>query len=255
MNFLTAVHTDIGIKKNTNQDSALIMEAQSDLGNVLMAVVCDGMGGLANGEVASSVVIHAFSDWFNRELPYIMTLENPQDRIFSSWEKLALSCNNKIAAYAKGRGVGMGTTLAAVLFLKNKYYIINIGDSRVYCLSDRVYRLTKDQTYVQREMDMGRMTPEEAEKSPQRNVLLQCIGASNIIEPDFFSGDVFANQFFLLCSDGFRHIITEAEIYERLNPAAMTDEQVMKDNLVYLVELNKYRHELDNITALGIKTI
>ena len=64
MNYLTAVHTDVGIRKKTNQDSALVMEATTDKGNVLLTVVCDGMGGLAKGEVASAAVIDAFSKWF-----------------------------------------------------------------------------------------------------------------------------------------------------------------------------------------------
>lgn len=255
MSFLTAVHTDIGIKKNTNQDSALIMEAQSDFGNVLLAVICDGMGGLANGEIASAVAIREFKKWFEEQLPLIISMKDPEDRIFSTWEKIALSCNTRISDYARKQGVNMGTTLLSMLFLNGRYYIINVGDSRAYQLTDRSYRLTKDQTFVQREMDMGRMTPEEAAKSPRRNVLLQCIGASDIVEPDFFSGNYEPNQVYMLCTDGFRHIISESEIYERLNPFMSTDEKTMLDNAVYLTELNKYRHELDNITVSVIKTV
>ena len=149
----------------------------------------------------------------------------------------------------------MGTTLVAMLFIGEKYYIINIGDSRAYCLSDRLYLLTKDQTFVQREMDMGRMTYEEAMNSPQRNVLLQCIGASNFIEPDFFTGEVAANQVYMLCSDGFRHVISDAEIFDNLNPAAMTDEQAMLDREVSLTETVKSRQERDNITVVTVRTL
>ncbi len=255
MKFLTAVHTDVGIRKKTNQDSALVMEAETDIGNVLLTVVCDGMGGLAKGEVASSAVIHSFSQWFETELPSILSLQNPTDRIFSSWEKIALAGNDRIAEYGKRFGVSMGTTLVAMLFAGGRYYIINIGDSRAYMVSDRLYQLTKDQTFIQREMDMGRMTYEEAMHSPQRNVLLQCIGASNYIEPDYFTGDVMPGQVFFLCSDGFRHIISEAELYDNLNPMILTDEQVMLDRAVYLIELNKSRMEPDNITVVIAKTV
>lgn len=255
MNFLTAVHTDIGIRKNTNQDSALVMEAETDIGNVLLTVICDGMGGLAKGEVASSAVIQSFSQWFENELPNILTIENPKDRIFSSWEKIALACNDKISQYGKSYNVSMGTTLVAMLFFNNSYYIINIGDSRAYCISDNLCQLTKDQTFIQREMDMGRMTYDEAMNSPQRNVLLQCIGASNFIEPDFFTGQISTNQVFVLCSDGFRHIITEAEMYDNLNPYVLKDEATMLDRAVYLTELNKSRQERDNITVVLVKTI
>lgn len=255
MNFITAVHTDIGIRKSTNQDSALVMEAETDIGNVLLTVICDGMGGLAKGEVASSAVIQEFSQWFENQLPEILSIGDPTDRIFSSWEKISFACNDKIAQYGKRQGVSMGTTLAAMLIANGKYFIINIGDSRVYALSDQVYLLTKDQTFVQREIDMGRMTYEEAMHSPQRNVLLQCIGASNFIEPDFYTGAVSPNQVFMICSDGFRHLISDAEIYDNMNPYVLTDEKTMFDRCVYLTELNKSRMERDNITVLLVKAI
>lgn len=253
MNYLTAVHTDVGIKKSTNQDSALVMEAKSDLGNVLLAVICDGMGGLAKGEVASSAVIQLFSQWFEQELPTIMTFDNPKERIFSSWEKIVYSANNKISDYGRGQGISLGTTVVAILFLKDYYYVVNVGDSRAYCISDNIYQITKDQTFVQREMDMGRMTYEEAINSPRRNVLLQCIGASNIVEPAFHMGTVSSGQNFMLCSDGFRHVISDSEIYERLNPAVLNNEQEMLDNIVYLTELNKYRREQDNISVVLVR--
>lgn len=255
MKFTTAVHTDIGIKKKTNQDSALIIEAQTDLGNVLLTVICDGMGGLAKGEVASSTVIAAFSNWFEKEFPRLLAVPGEyESRIFDDWKRIILDCNRKISYYAKSNGVSMGTTLNALLFLQNRYYIVNIGDSRTYCITDNLYQLTKDQTYVQREMDMGRMTLEEARVSPQRNVLLQCVGASEYIAPDFFSGEFGANQVFLQCSDGFRHCISAEEIYHYLCPAALLNEQAMIDNAVYLTELNKYRRENDNISVLLVKT-
>lgn len=255
MNFLTAHHTDVGTRKKTNQDSMLVMQAETGAGQVLLASVCDGMGGLAKGEVASSGVIRSFSQWFETELPRILALEDPRDRIFSSWEKIAFACNTRIGYYGRQNGVSMGTTLVAMLFVKNRYYIINIGDSRAYCISDRVYQLTKDQTFIQREMDMGRMTYEEAMNSPQRNVLLQCVGASDYIEPDFFEGEFYPNQTFMLCSDGFRHLISEAELFDQLNPNALVSEDVMHDKEVFLVELNKSRRELDNITVALVKTI
>lgn len=253
MNFLSVVHTDVGIKKKTNQDSALIMEADSDKGKVLLAVICDGMGGLAKGEVASSTVIRAYSQWFERVLPNLLTMDNPTDEIFNSWEKIVFSSNDRISQYGKQHNVSMGTTLNALLLFNNKYYIVNIGDSRVYSISNSLIQLTKDQTFVQREMDMGRMTYEEAMRSPRRNVLLQCIGASNFIEPDYYTGDIVEGQIFMLCSDGFRHIITEDELYSYLNPSVSTDEQRMLDNIVYLTELNKSRNEQDNISVILIK--
>lgn len=255
MEFLTAMHTDIGIKKNTNQDSALILEADTDFGKILLAVICDGMGGLAKGEVASSALITMLSNWFENDLPKFLCAPNLQDIIFDSWNNIIQNANVSIASYGKRNGVNMGTTIAACLFINDNYYILNVGDSRVYCLSDNVYQLTKDQTYVQREMDEGRMTQQEAETSPQRNVLLQCVGASQYVVPDFFSGKIQNGQSYIICSDGFRHIINEQEIYERLCPNACIDENIMLKNAVYLTDLNKYRREPDNISVIVIKLL
>lgn len=255
MNFLATVHTDIGIGKENNQDSALLMEAKTDFGNVLLSVICDGMGGLDKGEVASATVIEAFAEWFEKELPKLIHRADIERMIFGEWEELIFDCNQKIAAYADELRISMGTTLNALLFFKEKYYIVNVGDSRAYLLTDGVYQLTKDHTLVQREVDMGRLTAEKAAVSPRRNILLQCVGASPIVTPDYYSASCAAGQVFVQCSDGFRHVVTAEEIFRYLNADALTDEQTMHDNAVYLTELNKNREEKDNITVLVVKVM
>lgn len=254
MNFLTATHTDIGLKKKTNQDSLLIQQARTDNGNVLLAVMCDGMGGLAKGEVASACMINSFAEWFRTEFPGMYVQGLQPEALRSSWEQLVRDVDRKIAIYSDEHNVSMGTTCAALLIVNNTYYIMNIGDSRVYLISDNIYQLTKDQTYVQREIDAGRMTYEQSLTDPQRNVLLQCVGASPVIEPDFFMGDVKVNQCYLLCCDGFRHVVSAQEFLQTLNPASNTDPVTMQRNLVYLTELNKRRMENDNISAALIRT-
>lgn len=148
----------------------------------------------------------------------------------------------------------MGTTIVAMLIMNDHYYLMNVGDSRAYLLADQLYQLTKDQTFVQYEIDAGRLTEEEAKYHPQRNVLLQCVGASDVVTPDFYEGPVYPDTVFMLCSDGFRHIITPEEIYQYLNPSVLMDENVMKNNAVYLTELNKQRREVDNISVALIRT-
>jgi len=254
MNFLTAYHTDIGIKKKTNQDSLLIHQAQTGSGNVVLAVICDGMGGLAKGEVASACMIRQFSQWFQRDLPALLSAGLQPEALRLSWERLVGDVNQKITNYSIQNGVNMGTTCTALLIVNNVYYIMNIGDSRAYLISDNIYQLTKDHTYVQREMDAGRMTYEESLRDPQRNVLLQCVGASPEIAPDFFMGDVTINQTFMLCCDGFRHVVTPQEFYQYLNPAVCCDTQSMQRNIIYLTELNKQRLENDNISVALIRT-
>ena len=253
MNFVVAVHTDIGIKKKTNQDSALVLEAKTDQGNVLLACLCDGMGGLAKGEVASAALIKKYKHWFYREFPRILYTDLNSETIKKELDQLLYDMCEKIMDYGKQCGVNLGTTTVCLLIIGDRYYIGTVGDSRAYCISDDLYQLTKDQTFVQREIDMGRITPEEAEMHPQRNVLLQCIGASDFIVPDFYEGQVKQGDRFLLCSDGFRHVISSQEIYDKLNKASAPDPQAMKQALVYLTDLDKSRLETDNITAIIVE--
>ena len=253
MNFLTAVHTDVGIKKKTNQDSALILEADTVKGRVLLAVICDGMGGLAKGELASATVIRAFDIWFQDELPSVLEDEFDAEILRRSWEDIIYEVNARVSKYGKENGFDLGSTVLAMLIVEDSYYIIYVGDTRAYILGNNPFQVTKDQTFVQREIDMGRMTPEEAKTSNKRNMLLQCVGASEIIDPEFVSGPIAPGQVMLLCSDGFRHVVSDEEIFERLNPHMAVSEQAMLDNVVYLIDLNKYRQETDNITAIVVR--
>lgn len=253
MDFLIAAHTDVGIRKKTNQDSVLIKVADTDCGKVCLSVVCDGMGGLRKGELASATLIRFFSDWFTNEFPELLYGGLQAKDLRRSWERLVSICARDLERYSEDHQVKMGTTLAALLIVGNSYYIMNIGDSRVYEITGQAWQMTKDQTFIQREMDMGRMTPEEARRDPRRNVLLQCVGASDFIDPEFLTGSIDPNALYLLCCDGFRHVITPGEICEQLNPRKMTKEETMRQALVYLTEMNKFRREDDNISAAAIR--
>ena len=88
----------------------------------------------------------------------------------------------------------------------------------------------------------------------RRNVLLQCVGASDEVYPDMFYGDVRENAVYMLCSDGFRHEITPGEIYDSLKPLELFDEQMMKWHSEKLIERNKQRGERDNISVALVRT-
>lgn len=253
MNYLVAAHSDIGIKKQTNQDSLFIKIAETDYGQVCFAVLCDGMGGLAKGELASATVIRDFSKWFENEFPEMLYKGINPEILKKTWENLIYESNYRISYYSQQNNAKMGSTVVALLIVNDMYYIINVGDSRAYLVNDTILQLTKDQTFIQREMDEGRMTWDEAKRDPRRNVLLQCVGASNVIEPDFYLGEIKGRNVFVLCSDGFRHIIAKEEIYEKLHPSAVPDEAMMLKNAVFLVDLNKYRREEDNISVALIQ--
>lgn len=252
MNFKIAVHTDIGIKRNINQDSVLIKTVQTDWGTVLMAAVCDGMGGLEKGELASATFVRMLSAWFEEKFPAVLYGGFHRQLLEKSWSELFVQVNAKIHSYSHLQGIQMGTTAAILLLIGQNYYIGNVGDTRIYQIGQTIQQLTKDQTLIQTEVDQGRISYEEAGKDSRRNVLLQCIGASKVVVPEYRAGTVSKGSSFLLCSDGFRHVITKEELYQSLNPEKILEEQKMKEQLIFLTELNKKRLETDNITAVLI---
>ena len=144
MDFLAAVHTDVGIKKSTNQDSVFLEIADTRYGQVTLAVLCDGMGGLQKGEVASAMLIRAFSKWFHQDFPKMLYNDFDATQLRESWVDLIQDLNLKISSYGAENYVSLGTTVVAMLLIDNLYYIINVGDSRAYLIKDRMLQLTVD---------------------------------------------------------------------------------------------------------------
>lgn len=252
MRFIATADTDIGISKDTNQDSVLIKHAKVDGKEVLLAVVCDGMGGLSKGELASATVIRAFAQWFDEELP--CELENIDLQVIGAkWSLLLKELNAQILEYSKENSIeGVGTTFSGILFIDDQFVIGHVGDTRIYHIGASLTQLTTDQTFVAREISRGTMTLEQAKTDKRRNLLLQCIGASKVVEPQIICGKTEKGAY-MLCSDGFRHEITESEIYESLNPINLMNKDAMHNNAKYLIEQNKSREEKDNISVLLIK--
>lgn len=256
MNFIVSATTDIGTTKSTNQDSYNVRVYSAGSEKIAFAVLCDGMGGLSKGEVASASLVNAFCKWADTRLPELYKVGITDSQIRTDWVDIATLYNKKIKVYGKKCGLpsGLGTTLTAMLLTASRYYIINIGDTRAYEITDRVSVLTRDQTVVAREVELGNITPEEAETDPRRSVLLQCVGASDDVYPDMFFGDTRLNAVYMLCSDGFRHEISEQEIFGYLNPGVMTDADGMKRNMNALIDIDKQRMERDNISVISVRT-
>ena len=254
MNFIISASTDVGIAKQTNQDSLTTMVINSPLGRMAFCVLCDGMGGLERGEVASASVINAFRNWALIELPKLCNQPLEDATIRNHWETIIEQQNNLIKSYGARQGVRLGTTVVVMLLTQSRYYILNVGDSRAYELTTGIRQITQDQTFVAREIALGHMTPEEAAVDSRRNVLLQCVGASDEVYPDMFFGEVAHNAVYMLCSDGFRHEISGEEIYGKLQPGVLFDEYTMQQNAVSLIELNKQRQERDNISVSLVRT-
>lgn len=251
MHYMATADTDIGIKKQTNQDSILIKHGQYEKGEILLAVICDGMGGLKKGEVASATVVKKFSEWFDSELPF--ELKNLDMNIIADkWSLLLKDLNLKIAEYGQQDGIRLGTTFTGVLFIDDQYLAVHVGDTRLYQLDSGLKQLTTDHTFVAREIRRGNLTVEQAKKDKRRNMLLQCVGASERIEPEILTGTVQQGAY-MLCSDGFRHEISESEIYESLNPVNLINKEAMHNNVKYLIEQVKKRNEKDNISVVLVK--
>lgn len=256
MEFIVAAYTDAGIQKSSNQDSLCIRRAVlTEGGEMLMAVVCDGMGGLQKGEVASAEVIRAFGNWFDSNLQSL-----PQmcaagfDPVKAHWGKLIGELHQRLLNYAQDQRIQLGTTLAAFFSFRDRYVIVNVGDSRVYENKRTMTQLTEDQSLVAQEVARGRITPEQASHHPQRNMLLQCIGTGSSVNPVFMEGTVLSDAAYLLCTDGFVHELTTAELFEQLQPVYLGDKEALTEALTRLTETCKQRGETDNITAVLIKT-
>lgn len=256
MKYLVSYNTSVGIKKNVNQDALCIKRAKSEGEEYLLTVICDGMGGLSSGELASATVIRHFADWFEREFPYMISgLSGEQ--VKKVWKDSILNLNQKLWNYGKVNYKQLGTTLTVVLFLPDgKFVTGHVGDTRQYRInSNGVEQITEDQTFIAREIKRGNMTPEQAMNDPRRNVLLQCIGASGDVEPEFYEGTVGQGDFFLLCSDGFRHVLQEDEIHGEIMGTELDSEEKISECIGKMIQLNESRGENDNITAVLVKIL
>lgn len=252
MKYTVTADTDTGISKHTNEDSVIVKHAVYDGKEIVMAAICDGMGGLAKGELASATVIRTFQTWFDQKLPYeIKTISMP--KVAEVWSQMLKELNRKMGRFGEKAHISLGTTCTAVFFYGDEYAVTHIGDTRFYVLGSKARQLTTDQTYIAREISRGTMTPAEAKTDKRRNMLLQCVGASSKILPEVLTGIVEPGAY-LLCSDGFRHQISEKEIYDSLNPINLFNKDAMHSNIRYLMETVKERQERDNISAVLIKT-
>lgn len=256
MEYLVAAYTDTGVRKETNQDSICVRRASIvGSGETVLAVVCDGMGGLKKGEVASAAAVNAFGRWFDdnlQQLPALCCTEFSQVRL--QWWRLVEKLHQELLRYSAKTQIQLGTTVAAFFAYGDRYLTMNIGDSRVYERKSAFRQLTKDQSLVAREVAAGRITEEESRHHPQRNVLLQCVGAGEHITPVFSEGKVQNKALYLLCSDGLCHEMSLEELEEHFQYVYLVSKDAMTAALKEATELCERRGETDNITALLIKT-
>lgn len=253
MEIIASCYTDAGITKKINQDALSIKVVDSPQGKIVQAVVCDGLGGLQFGEQASRETVQVFHNWFATQFAKMVKEDMfTSESLFYQWKEQIDRVNYRLKEYAGSQGKSMGTTLSILLIYCDHYYICHVGDSRIYRIDDSVHKLTVDHTLVAQEVAMGRMTEEQACLDARRNILLQCVGASEMVKPQFDSGKITKEVTFLLSSDGFVHLITEEELYGYFHPDMLTDKGQLTKTCRSVTKLLMRRGESDNITVVAI---
>lgn len=254
MEFYVAALTDKGVKRQTNQDHLFARKIATKDRTCVFAVLCDGMGGLKHGELASASIVSAFAHWAENKLPTIQGpfLDYMDHIIREEWTKIILSENQKIRSYGLENNCALGSTVTAMLLSEERFFILNIGDTRAYELCNESRQLTEDHTVIADEISLGNMTPSQAEKSPMKNVLTRCVGYFERVYPDMFFGRTKAGAVYMLCSDGFRHCLSPDEMLESLTPRSDDPVSELQQAEMALIETNIQRGEKDNISVIAV---
>ena len=228
--------TDVGLVRTTNQDELLIASP--------LFAVADGMGGPAAGEVAAATAIKYLHEAF------VAAGEPTADTLLEAAQAANRAVWNQAEANPEMRG--MGTTLVALALVNNgRLAIINIGDSRLYVLHEGELRqVTSDHNLVAELVAEGRLSKEEAEFHPRRNVITRAIGVDPEVPADLFSLDPVAGDRFLLCSDGLFRELSDDRIAALLRRLADPEEAAKE-----LVTEAKFRGGNDNVTVIVIDAI
>ena len=251
MKFYIMGATDTGVSRPTNQDSMFAKRFMTRWGECAFAVLCDGMGGLQHGEVASASLAAAFAEWAGRRLP---AAEAPlsDHALRTEWTEIIRTENQKLQAYGMEHRCHLGSTVTALLVSARRYCILNIGDSRAYELCQTCRQLTVDHTVAEDEVQLGNLTPEQAQLLPMKSVLTRCVGVYDRVYPDLFFGDTRPGAVYMLCSVGFRHHVTQEELLEYLMPRSGDPAADLRKGEAALIDLDKRRGERDNISVLAI---
>lgn len=202
--------SDIGKKRVSNQDSFL-QKAISE--NMAWSVVCDGMGGLSAGEVASRKAVDFIAEFLDNHMGKTPT----DDDIHQVMHDALTLANEAIYNYAKDNPqLGkMGTTVVMCVANGNVLHIANLGDSRAYVIGDNVIsQVSVDHSVVQKMIDSGELTPEEAQNHPQKNIITRALGIDPTISIDYKQTKISRGDKVLLCTDGLTNYLNSIEILD-----------------------------------------
>ncbi len=235
------VRMSLSLRFAAGSHKGMIREGNEDSGYAgpRLLAIADGMGGQAAGEVASSEVIST-----------LVTLDDdiPGSDILTSLGTAVQRANDQLRAMVEEdpQLEGMGTTLTALLWTGQRLGLVHVGDSRAYLLRDGVLtQITQDHTWVQRLVDEGRITEEEATTHPQRSLLMRALGSGDHVEPDLSIREVRAGDRYLICSDGLSGVVSHQTMEETLASYQGPQETVQE-----LIQLALRGGGPDNITVI-----
>ncbi|MBQ9510362.1 MAG: Stp1/IreP family PP2C-type Ser/Thr phosphatase [Clostridia bacterium] len=247
--------TDVGIVRKINQDS---FDCRTVWGKeATLLVVCDGMGGHRAGEIASKKAVTSFVD----KVVSFPCLSEEQFEQFSEIRHTlivaAKTANNLLFRMSRDFDElsGMGTTLVAGLIYNNMLYVVNIGDSRLYVITQNgVRQITHDHSFVQYLIDYGKITPEEAKNYPRKNVITQAVGINENAEADFFCVDLakHGSGFILLCTDGLSNYVEPKNMMDILygDPQKSEKDTDLEEAAGKLIDIALNGGGADNVTAV-----
>ncbi|QNQ82089.1 Stp1/IreP family PP2C-type Ser/Thr phosphatase [Lactobacillus sp. PV037] len=235
----TAFASSTGRIRETNQDYVDIFKNHKD---VIMAVVCDGMGGHQGGDVASTMAVSHLGHSFSKT-----DFEDPE--IAKKWLNVQLKLENEVILETADRFSdlnGMGTTIVVAIAFAEKILIGHLGDSRAYLYGNGQFKqITEDHSLVNELIKIGEITEQQARSHPQKNIITETLGVSNGINPEFNLLEVHAGDIFLLCTDGLTNSLTDPQIQQILATKNLT----LKERCNRLInEANRLGGE-DNITV------
>lgn len=212
----TAYASSIGRVRETNQDFVKVFKNQSD---IIMSIVCDGMGGHQGGDVASTMAVSHLGHNFEKT-----DFTDPE--LAQKWLAVQLKLENEVILETADRFSdlnGMGTTVVMALAFAEKILIAHLGDSRAYLYGSNSFKqITQDHSLVNELVKMGEITEAQARTHPQKNIITETLGVSSTVNPEFNNLEVHAGDIFLLCTDGLTNSLTDPQIQQILATKNLT---------------------------------
>lgn len=209
--------TDVGEERRNNEDAAVIITAAQEGDNVLstfgLLILADGMGGHQAGEVASSLAAQAVAHHIMHQfyLPSLISQEHDTDQ--PALNELLVDAVQAANTTVADRVPGGGTTLTCALMFGPRVYIAHVGDSRAYIVTEQgMSKITHDHSLVDRLVESGQLTRDEAATHPQKNVLYRAVGQGDGLEVDIYARTIPHGGRLMLCSDGLWSIVSDAEM-------------------------------------------